>query len=427
MSQTSIAQPGVKRRRELDAMRLLVVFGLFLFHSALIFDPTDDYYIKNPQTTSLVTYAAALCVVWAMPLLFLVAGIGSWFSLRRRSAGGFAKARLLRLGVPLVAGTLLLMPIPQWYRFRAADPSYRGSYLSFWADFLHVRLQASEFPFILDGAGRRQSFETGQLWFLVLLLTFSLLFLPLLAWLRGPSGSGALERLGRLAARPWGILVVPSLPLVVVGASLDLEEGIAAWNRWSYALFFLYGFAVAAQPAVLAAMRRLRRPAALIGAALWIASIALYTIAERGDIDPFTRYDGLSMIFRATFGATGWLWLVAILGFAQRSMGEARTVEPGVESGWARFERWGNDAALPLYVIHQPAIVAIAFTVVQWAVPSVVKYAVIVMASFALCAAAYEWLIRPFRPMRFLFGMTPVTTDPGPVRSPAAGRGEANA
>jgi glucan biosynthesis protein C len=69
------AAPGTGRRRELEAMRLLVVFGLFLFHSALIFDPTDDYYVKNPETSSVVTYAAALCVVWAMPLLFLVAGM----------------------------------------------------------------------------------------------------------------------------------------------------------------------------------------------------------------------------------------------------------------------------------------------------------------------------------------------------------------
>lgn len=115
-----------------------------------------------------MTYAAVLCVVWAMPLLFFVAGIGSWFSLRRRSARRFAHARLLRLGVPLVAGTLLLMPIPQWYRLRAADPTYAGSYLSFWGDFLHVRLAAWEFPFALEGAGRRPSFETGQLWFLVL-------------------------------------------------------------------------------------------------------------------------------------------------------------------------------------------------------------------------------------------------------------------
>lgn len=421
MGTSDVAGPATGRRRELDAMRLLVVFGLFLFHSALIFDPTDDYYIKNSQTSSVVTYAAALCVVWAMPLLFLVAGMGSWFSLRRRSARSFAEARLLRLGVPLVAGTILLMPIPQWYRLRAADPTYTGSYLSFWGEFLHVRLATEEFPFVLEGAGRRPSFETGQLWFLVLLLTFSLLFLPLLAWMRGPSGAGALARLGALAQRSWPIVVVPAVLLAVVGAGLELEEGFAAWSRWSYALFFLFGFAVAAQPAVLAAMRRLRGSAAFLGAALWIASFTLYSIADRDGVDPLTSYDGVSMLFRATFGVTGWVWLVAILGFAQRPVREAPSTGEGAGSRSARLGAWGNEAALPLYVIHQPVIVAIAFTVVGWTAPSIVKYIVIVAASFAICVVLYEWLIRPFRLTRFLFGMTSARTPGGQLEGSPLG------
>lgn len=74
---------------------------------------------------------------------------------------------------------------------------------------------------------------------------------------------------------------------------------------------------------------------------------------------------------------------------------------------------------MPLYVIHQPVIVAIAFTVVGFAAPSIVKYIVIVAASFTICVAAYEGLIRPFRPTRFLFGMTSKRTPGGQLaRSP---------
>jgi hypothetical protein len=36
-----------------------------------------------------------------------------------------------------------------------------------------------------------------------------------------------------------------------------------------------------------------------------------------------------------------------------------------------------------------------------------------VSASFAICVLIYELLIRPFRPMRFLFGMTPTGTPVG--------------
>jgi glucans biosynthesis protein C len=188
---------------------------------------------------------------------------------------------------------------------------------------------------------------------------------------------------------------------------------------WSYALFFLFGFAVAAQPAVLTAMRPLRRPAALLGAALWIASFALYSIADRDGVDPLTNYDGVSMLFRAMFGMTGWVWLVAILGFAQRPVRQGPSMDEGAGGRSARLGAWGNEAALPLYVIHQPVIVAIAFTVVGWTAPSIVKYIVIVAASFGICVLVYEWLIRPFRPTRFLFGMTSGRTSGGQLaRSP---------
>ena len=124
---TAQPSPRGERRPELDALRALVVVGLVFFHSSLVFEPGGDFYVTNAETTELTTIFAALCVVWAMPLLFLVSGLGAWHSLRRRGAGGFAVERLRRLGVPLVFATLVLLPFPQWLRLRA-DPAYHDSY-----------------------------------------------------------------------------------------------------------------------------------------------------------------------------------------------------------------------------------------------------------------------------------------------------------
>lgn len=77
------------RRGELDALRILVVLGLVFFHSALVFSPDDDFYVKNAHTTEAVTVLAGLGVIWAMPMLFVVAGLGSRYSIRRRGAGRF--------------------------------------------------------------------------------------------------------------------------------------------------------------------------------------------------------------------------------------------------------------------------------------------------------------------------------------------------
>src|SRR5690606_6375869 len=184
----------------------------------------------------------------------LVAGLGARHSIRRRGPGGFARERLLRLGVPLVFGTLVLCPLPQWLRLRAADPADDTSYGAFWPRFLSVRPDPADFPFVLDG----EHFETGHLWFVVLLLTFSLLLAPV----AGRLAAGAARVVPALRRRP-ALLLLPALPLAAVNALLGMEEGFAGWNRWAYLLFLLCGFALADDGHVRAATRRAAVPAGI--------------------------------------------------------------------------------------------------------------------------------------------------------------------
>jgi hypothetical protein len=116
--------PRTEREPRLDLLRALIVVGLVFFHSALIFDPHDDYYVKSTVTTEAVTVLAGLAVVWAMPLLFLIAGMGVLHSLRRRSFGGFVRERVRRLLVPLVFGSVTLNALPVWFR-TATDSQWR--------------------------------------------------------------------------------------------------------------------------------------------------------------------------------------------------------------------------------------------------------------------------------------------------------------
>jgi cation transporter-like permease len=68
-------------------------------------------------------------------------------------------------------------------------------------------------------------------------------------------------------------------------------------------------------------------------------------------------------------------------------------------------------AALPLYVLHQPVVVAFAYAVVGRSAPILVKYALIVTGSLAVILLVYEYAVRRTRLTRFLFGMRP---DPEP-------------
>ncbi|MGN9911018.1 acyltransferase family protein [Phytohabitans sp. LJ34] len=378
------------RRSELDAIRAFVVMGLVFFHSALVFDARDDFYVKNPETTGAITIFAGLAVVWAMPMLFMVAGLGVWHSLRRRGPAGMAAERLRRLGVPLVFVTVALVPLPQWLRLRGETGSDE-SYPRFLPRFFDVHLDLSEFPFVLQG----EHFETGHLWFVVLLLAFSLMLAPVAAWLPRDSGRQVLDRLAT-AARRRGAILLPAVPVAVLCALVGLEESYAGWSRWAYLLFFVYGVVLAADRRFREAMRR----AAGLAGVLAIALFSVGAVAFMSADDPFTDMTGVAIAARTLYGLTGWCALVAIAGFLDRP-----TRSTSDTPGGGRLSGYVSTAALPLYLLHQPILVAVAYVVVRWDAGIPIKYAVLVTVTYAITVAAYELLVRRTRPTRFLFGL----------------------
>ncbi|MGW5903920.1 acyltransferase family protein [Streptomyces althioticus] len=380
--------PGARsgRRGELDVLRALVVVGLVFFHSALVFSPDDDFYVKNTTTTGAVTVLAGFGVVWAMPMLFLVAGLGARHSVRRRGSARFARERLVRLGVPLVFGTVVLCPLPQWLRLRAADPAYDEPYLTFWGRFLSVRPDPADFPFVLEG----EHFETGHLWFVVLLLAFCLLLAPFATALTGWADRAAEAVQGRPA-----LLLLPAPLLAAVNALLGMEEDFAGWNRWAYLLFFAYGFLLAGDERVRVPTRRAAVRAGVAGVALFAGTAPGFVAGD----DPFTAGTPAALATRALFGAAGWCWVLAILGLLDR--------RPRFRHGMPPFLAYLAVAALPVYVLHQPVVVAFAYGVVGRSAPAAVKYAVIVTASLATLVLLYELGVRRWAVTRWLFGMRP--------------------
>ncbi|MET9122386.1 acyltransferase [Streptomyces sp. NPDC004528] len=402
--------PPPERRPELDAIRMLVVIGLIFFHSALVFAADDDFYVKNAETTEAVLIIAGFGVVWAMPLLFVISGLGAWHSLQRRGAGGFAGERLLRLGVPLVFATLALNPLPQWLRLRSADAGYHESYLGFLPRFYDVRLEPAEFPFLVQG----EYFETGHLWFVVLLLTFSLMLAPFHRWLPRERVRRVGDRVAEAALRRRGVVFLPALVFAAICAFARMEEDYAGWHRWSYLLFFVAGFALAADDRFRTVMRRDARTAAWLGVVLFAASGPGFALAD----EPFTETTALATASRALFGAAGWCLVIAIPGLLDRrrpgksrtAPGPARTPTPpsaSTPTSTRRQRLYGYLAAavLPLYVLHQPIVVAVAYFVTGWSAPILVEYAVLVVIALVLTLASYELLVCRTRATRFLFGM----------------------
>ena len=400
--QPAAATSAPARRGELDLLRALVVAGLVFFHTAVIFG-AGEFPVKAAAENRVATVLLAFGATWGMPLLFLVSGMGVWYSLGSRGPAGFARERLRRLGVPLVTGLVLLVPVQVWLGLRREGAG--GSYAGFYARFWEVRPSA-DFPFLVAPAPGGE-FAVGHLWFLVCLLAFSLVLLPGFAWLRRPPGAWLLERLGGLLAGPAGLLL-PALPIAAVELALGSEVGRGAWNRASYALFLVAGYLAAADPRVAASFQRRWRPAAALGLLLFLATGAAYVAAGAGG-EPFTGMDPPSLAFRLLKSVAGWLWVVAIFGFARTRSGRPRgwpaPAAPGRPGRLGRLAAYANEAVLPFYVLHETVVVVVAYAVLGWPVGGAVQYCLIALLSLAATLLVYDLAVRRHPVTRFLFGL----------------------
>jgi hypothetical protein len=70
-----------------------------------------------------------------------------------------------------------------------------------------------------------------------------------------------------------------------------------------------------------------------------------------------------------------------------------------------KWLKYAQEAVLPFFIVHQPAIIVIAFFVVQWNVGILPKLITVVLSSFVVSVGLYELIIRRIRPLRLLFGM----------------------
>jgi glucan biosynthesis protein C len=331
-----------------------------------------------------ITFFLAFLFPWGMPFFFLLAGAGSWFALRRRTAGQFAAERFKRLFVPYVAGCVLLWPIMLYFEWRHI--TQKGAWLGSFRQF--VLLHRAGFSPMWFG-------EVGfHLWFLGFLFCFSLIALPLFLWLKGDSGRAAVSRLAGVCARRGGILLF-ILPLLLVRLGLHpLFPEEHDWADFWYLLsFFVLGYVLFAHAGFTQAIRRDWPILLTIGIITTLAAAALGLAFESLDLEAPPR-TAAEFVFWSLVTVNGWCWTTFMLFVGIRYL--------DFSNKWLQY---GQEAVLPFFVFHQPVIIAIAFYVVQWDVGIGVKMLAVVLGSFLVTIGIYELLVRRVAPLRALFGM----------------------
>ncbi len=378
------------RRYELDWLRVLAILAIFCFHSTRFFDPSD-WHVKNRTTYPGMELAAAIVLNWIMPLIFVISGASTYYALGKRGGGVFLKDRSLRLLVPLIVG-IFTHSIWQIYLDRVTHHQFTGSFIEFIPHYFEG----------MYGFGGNFAWMGMHLWYLGILFVFSVLFLPLFLWLRQGSGQRLLDWLSGALAFPGGVYLL-ALPVMATLAFVNPHTFLGArnfggWSVSGYIPVFLAGFLVVSGERLYDSVRRLRWVSLVAAGVLTAVMAVIY--AQRGEPVYGTPY--YTRLF-AVYGLMSWCWILGFMGFAAQHL---RFANP--------FLAYANEAVLPFYILHQTVLLTVGYWVVRWSIPDLLKWLTIAGLSLAICLALYEFLIRRYNVLRFLFGMKSQPRQPSP-------------
>jgi glucans biosynthesis protein C len=372
----------------LDWLRVLAVFGVFVFHTLRPFDD-GDWHVKNAQTSEGISIVIAFLGLWGLAFFFMISGAASWLALRWRTPPGFLRERCVRLLIPFAVAYVLLSPLQYFI-----EQHHKGrSTASFFGD-------AKTFFSDLGGDGPLWLRDTYHLWFLIYLLQFAVLGLPVFLLLRGRARDWIAQR-----CRWRGSVLLLAVPLVPVHLLLLAAPGPDhGWGEFIFFFdFFVAGFLVMSEPRLVAAVRRDALPGLVLGVVAFVLGVAT-GIIDFLDVwwaDP--GYSWRYLWYSPLITLAVWGWLVAVLGGGMR----LRAFQQPVPRPIAR-------AAMPYFIVQQPVILAIAYYVVGWDAGIWTKYAVLLPSAFAI-SAVLAWFLSALPGISMLFGVKRVESGPTPI------------
>jgi fucose 4-O-acetylase-like acetyltransferase len=381
-SRVAAEQWASQRQRYLDNLKVLLIALIIVGHAIESYADLDwwSYGEVREVTLSPVTEVVLLVLagpfaILMIPILFLIAGLLTQPSAQRKGAGAYAPDRLLRLGVPFAVFVLVLQPSAMYVMERNLA-GYTGS---FRASLL----------------GQEQILDTGPLWFVGVLLIFSLGYAGR-AWARRGRSRAGLDRAGRL--RP-GEIRLRHLVLLVAAVTVAtfLVRLVFPFNsenkyldlnlyQWPACLaMFALGIVAAKQGWLTAVPHRLRRQsglttlAALIAFGLYTAVGAIAGIAEATWGGGWNWYAFVFAALESALTVFGSVWLLAV---AHRHLN--------------RPLRWAGPAArrsgYGAFILQSVVLIGLAMAMRPLPLPAEVK-AVLLAAAGLAGSFGIAWLL----------------------------------
>lgn len=384
----------MNRRYDLDWLRVIAFGILMFFHSGMGFT-SYEWHVKNYESSWFLDELVRFLHQWRMPLLFFISGAAVWFALEKYGTWRYLGERQKRLLLPLIFGMLVVIP-PQVYCERVYQRQGYTSFLDFYATIF------------TSGSYPQGNLSWHHLWYIPYIWAFSMITLPLFAWLRSNGGRRAIAAFQGFLTRPWApfLLFLPSALAEIAlrpcfpGDSCNL---VSDWGNFTHKLtFFIIGFVLASGLPL----------AGFISARRWYYLAA--AVLSVGILEYIWHFPIRipTVLYRCLSNFEIWMWILAALGFARRYL----NISPPIL-------RYATNAVYPFYILHQTVIVMLLLPLVYVDLGLWTKYFLVLTGTALITWGLYEGLISRVNLLRVCFGLkarrptqvTPVAGIPEPV------------
>lgn len=358
----------------MDNLRWLIILVLFPYHTLLIYSGIGSYYFNVANNifanAFILTFAP-----WFMQLLFVIAGIATFYSLKKRNTNQYLRERVSKLLVPMVAGMILVIPLSIYFGFLYSG--YTGSFLSLWANIL------------TNPANLGNGLMFGPLWFLLYLFIVSLLALPFI--LKSGKRNFPIEK----HTMPKLLLLVFPLAIGSYFFNIYPEKSVV-----EFFLLFVFGYFLLSDDGVQEKLEKYRWHLFIP----FVVLTAIYVSINAGSIGSGESAVTTTAVSLSTIIA-GFLikiWTSLLLWVGVLSL-------MGMGKHYLEFKNkttlYLSAVSFPIYIFHIVWINMFAYYLLSW-IPDqmVVQVILIMLLSFVFTIATIE-VVRRIPGIRTIFGM----------------------
>ncbi|MHA2282014.1 MAG: acyltransferase family protein [Promethearchaeota archaeon] len=371
MSEEIYSTPKFERRYDIDWLRIIAVFLVFIFHNARFFD-YDAWHVKNSELDLGMTIFFNFLGGVGMPLFFIISGMATFYFLGFANAKLYTKARFVRLMIPFLLGLFTHIPI-QVYLDRVSHGLFTGSFFEFYPQYFSG----------LYGYGGNFPWTGFHLWFLILLFVFSIITVIPFIHLRKEQNLQKISKMANFFTKPGSLylFIIPVL-IIEIFRPLAIIGQFGGYNLFSQLVFYIIGFFLASNRKFKESIEKHGLLALIIG----ITTTVLLLIERL-----FLSIDLLFWVLGLVYV---WSWLIVILGLGSKHLNFNH-----------KSRKFLNDIVMPFYILHQTIIVIIGFFIVQLGLIIFIKYLIISSLSFVIIIGIVL-VVRKVNVLRFMFGMS---------------------